>query len=177
MKYFPIVAALATVSLITATSAALADVGVSINVGQPGFYGQIDIGDFPQPQVIYREPMVIERRDDYGPPIYLRVPPGHIKHWRNHCREYDACGRRVYFVQDNWYNHEYVPRYQQRHQNWHQDDRREHDGGRNEDQHRRDNEKQHHGDDDRDHRNDNRDGHDNHDDRDNHDNHDNGRGH
>jgi len=74
--------------------------------------------------------MIIERRQTYGPPLYLRVPPGHIKDWRKHCREYNACGERVYFVEENWYNHEYVPRYQQRHQG---NDRGD---GRNDDHHK-----------------------------------------
>ena len=91
-----------------------ADVGVSINIGQPGFYGRIDIGDFPRPQLIYNEPVIIERVLVARPPVYLRVPPGHAKHWDKHCREYNACGERVYFVQDNWYEREYVPRYQER---------------------------------------------------------------
>lgn len=95
-------------------STAVAEVGVSLNIGQPGFYGQIDIGDYPQPRVIYRQPMVVERVEMDRPPIYLRVPPGHAKHWDRHCREYNACGERVLFVQDQWYRHEYVPRYQQR---------------------------------------------------------------
>ncbi|WP_373020259.1 hypothetical protein [Thiomicrorhabdus sp.] len=63
---------------------------------------------------------MIEHSPHRLPPLYLHVPPGHIKHWRMHCREYNACGRRVFFVDDNWYNHEYVPHYQQRHR-----DRRE----------------------------------------------------
>ena len=58
------------------------------------------------------------------PPIYLRVPPGHAKHWSKHCREYNACGERVFFVQDNWYNREYVPRYQEQHRD-RQDGRRD----------------------------------------------------
>jgi len=28
------------------------DVGVSISIGQPGFYGQIDIGNVPRPQLV-----------------------------------------------------------------------------------------------------------------------------
>lgn len=92
-----------------------ADVGVSVTIGQPGFYGRIDIGDYPQPQVIYRRPVIIERVVVEQPPIYLRVPPGHAKNWRKHCHEYNACGERVYFVQNNWYQREYVPRYQERH--------------------------------------------------------------
>jgi hypothetical protein len=111
MKHVLFAAALAA-----ATAPALAtDVGVSISIGQPGFYGQIDIGGYPPPHVLYREPMVIERGPMHRPPIYLRVPPGHAKHWSKHCHEYNACGERVYFVQDDWYQHEYVPRYQERH--------------------------------------------------------------
>lgn len=157
-KQGSIAAALAAVALLNVTSAAYAaDVGVSISVGQPGFYGQIDIGDFPQPQLVYGRPIAIERRDDYGPPIYLRVPPGHVKNWKNHCREYNACDRRVYFVQDSWYQREYVPRYQQRHQSREHeryddrgDGRNEHGDGRGD---------QHRGEHDNDRRDDNRDEH------------------
>jgi hypothetical protein len=113
MKHFLIAAAVAAATL--TTPALAADVGVSISIGQPGFYGRLDIGDYPQPQVIYRQPMAIERVPMDRPPIYLRVPPGHAKHWRKHCREYNACGERVFFVQDNWYNREYAPRYQEQH--------------------------------------------------------------
>ena len=35
-----------------ATSADAATLGVSISVGQPGFYGHIDVGDFPAPELI-----------------------------------------------------------------------------------------------------------------------------
>jgi hypothetical protein len=90
------------------------DIGVSINIGEPGFYGQIEIGNFPQPQLIYSQPVVIQRAPEFvsAPPIYLHVPPGHEKHWSKHCAQYNACGRPVYFVRDDWYNREYVPRYQ-----------------------------------------------------------------
>ena len=137
MKRFLIVAAIAAATF--ATPALAGDVGVSVSIGQPGFYGHIDIGDFPHPRVIYAHPIVIERgvhRD--RPPIYLRVPPGHAKHWSKHCREYNACGERVFFVHDDWYEHEYVPYYQERHrdrhddrQDYRRDDRR--DEGRDDD--------------------------------------------
>jgi hypothetical protein len=35
-----------------------------------------------------------------------------------------ACGERVFFVQDNWYNRDYVPRYQEIHRDC-QNDRRD----------------------------------------------------
>ena len=90
-----------------------ADVGVSISIGQPGFYGQIDIGNVPRPQLVYAQPVVIQQAPEFvsAPPIYLHVPPGHEKHWSKHCAMYNACGRPVYFVRDDWYNNEYVPRY------------------------------------------------------------------
>jgi hypothetical protein len=128
MKRFLIAAAIAAAAV--TTPALAADVGVSISIGQPGFYGQIDIGDYPRPQVIYRQPVIVERVQVVRPPIYLRVPPGHAKNWRKHCRQYNACGERVFFVRDEWYEREYVPRYQERHRG-RGDDR--HDRGRDDD--------------------------------------------
>ena len=91
-----------------------ADVNVSVSMGQPGFYGQLDIGNVPQPQLIYTRPVVVQAVPEFAaaPPIYLHVPPGHEKHWNKHCAQYNACGRPVYFVRDDWYNREYVPHYQ-----------------------------------------------------------------
>jgi hypothetical protein len=105
---------LLTAAILTALAApALADVGVSVNVNEPGFYGQINIGSVPQPpQVIYAQPVVVQRTPAYvAEPIYLHVPPGHEKHWSKHCAEYNACGRPVYFVREDWYNREYAPRH------------------------------------------------------------------
>lgn len=117
----------AAIAAATITIPALAaDVGVSISIGDPGFYGRLDIGGFPQPQVIYRQPIAVERVPMDRPPVYLRVPPGHAKNWRKHCHEYNACGERVYFVRDNWYNREYAPRYQEQHGGRRGDSRRDH---------------------------------------------------
>ncbi len=93
------------------SSAIAADVGVSIKIGDPNFYGQINIGNFPRPQVIYEKPIIIEQSRVVYEPIYLHVPPGHAKKWGRYCASYGACGRPVYFVQDGWYRDEYVPRY------------------------------------------------------------------
>ena len=92
-----------------------ADVGVSVNVGQPGFYGRIDIGNVPPPQVIYAQPIIVQHVAQPPQPVYLRVPPGHAKKWSKHCHKYDACTRPVYFVKDDWYNNVYVPHYQKTH--------------------------------------------------------------
>ena len=55
MKYFLFI----VMAIAFAASADAADVGVSISVGQPGFYGHLDIGNFPEPQLIYPRPVVI----------------------------------------------------------------------------------------------------------------------
>ena len=98
-----------------AAPALATDVGVSVTVGQPGFYGQIHLGDMPQPRLIYAEPILIERVQVVRPPMYLRVPPGHAKHWDKHCASYGACGHPVYFVDDDWYETVYVREYSRKH--------------------------------------------------------------
>ena len=92
------------------TVAQAADVGISVNVSQPGFYGRIDVGRVPSPVVIYPQPVIIHQQPTavVRQPIYLRVPPGHEKHWDKHCARYNACGQPVYFVQDNWYREVYA---------------------------------------------------------------------
>lgn len=103
-------------TLLISASGAMAQIGVSIDIGQPGFYGRIDLGDVRQPPVYVAQPIIIERGYNYAPePVYLRVPPGHRKNWRKHCGRYDACGRRVYFVRDEWYTNTYAPRYRKSH--------------------------------------------------------------
>lgn len=110
MKPSLFVAALAAVAV--TTPALAADAGVPASIGQPGYYGRLDLSNFPPPQVIYRQPIIIGQALMDRPPVYLRVPPGHAKHWKKHCGEYNACGERVFFVEDKWYSREYVPRYQ-----------------------------------------------------------------
>jgi hypothetical protein len=94
-----------------------ADVGISIGISQPGVYGRIDIGRFPQPVLIQTQPVYVERVRGREP-VYLWVPPGHRKNWRKHCYRYDACGAPVYFVQDSWYEERVMrdrsPRYEDR---------------------------------------------------------------
>lgn len=143
MKMHTLALALLTVVGAVATfganNAAAADVGISVQIGEPGFYGRLDIGRFPAPEVVYSRPVVIERIP-YGvsrPPIYLRVPPGHQKNWRKYCGRYHACGEPVFFVRENWYRNDYAPRYKEyRHEHgegWHDDDHgrgRDHDDDR-----------------------------------------------
>jgi hypothetical protein len=93
-------------------AAADIDVGVSIGISQPGVYGRIDIGRFPQPQVVYPQPVIVvpPRVVIAQPqPVYMWVPPGHRKNWRKHCQSYGACGSPVVFVRDDWYEHNVYP--------------------------------------------------------------------
>lgn len=88
---------------------------VSVSIGQPGFYGRINVGGFPEPALLFPQPMMIQHVPEGRPPLYLRVPPGHSNNWGRHCGRYRACGERVYFVRDDWYSHEYAPRYREQH--------------------------------------------------------------
>jgi hypothetical protein len=110
MKILPAAVAAFAVS----TSALAADVGVSVTIAQPGVYGRIDIGRFPQPPVIVAQPVVVAPPPVVVPgpppqPIYMWVPYGHRKDWARHCARYNACGVPVYFVRHDWYAREVAP--------------------------------------------------------------------
>jgi hypothetical protein len=95
------------VALLMATPAVRAtDVGVSIAISQPGVYGRIDIGRFPQPAVIVPQPVIIAPQPVVvaPQPVYMWVPYEHRKHWDRYCRQYGACGVPVYFVRHDWYD-------------------------------------------------------------------------
>jgi len=106
---------LLALTLGAAVFSAPASAQVSVSIGQPGFYGRIDIGGFPEPALLFPQPVMIQRVPMGRPPLYLRVPPGHARHWSRYCGRYQACGERVYFVRDDWYNSEYAPRYREQH--------------------------------------------------------------
>jgi len=89
-----------------ASTAQAADVGISLSFSQPGVFGRIDIGQYPQPQVIVAQPLMIEPPPPAMPPpepVYLWVPLDHRKHWERYCHQYNACGHPVYFVNHVWY--------------------------------------------------------------------------
>ena len=85
------------------------DVGVSIDINQPGVYGRIDIGNMAPPPVVYAQPVVIAPAPVavYRRPIYLYVPPAHQASWGRYCGNYAACGQPVYFVQEAWVRERY----------------------------------------------------------------------
>jgi hypothetical protein len=128
------------------SGAIAADVGVSIQFSQPGVFGRVDIGQYPQPQVIVPQPVVIEAPPPAMPPpeaLYLWVPLEHRKHWERYCHQYHACGHPVYFVNHVWYKNNVLAR--QGHPQGHQEDR--HGGhGQSEEEHghRKDHDEQDH---------------------------------
>ena len=125
----------AALAVSVAAPAQAADVGVSVSVGQPGFYGRIDIGNYPQPRLIYMEPRIVSPMPQYDSrrPIYLHVPPGHAKDWAKHCAKYAACGQPVYFVDERWYQEVYARQYRQQHSGGKREAYRGDDGRRHDD--------------------------------------------
>ena len=104
---------IAAALLVLAGTATATDVCVSVQISQPGVYGRIDLGRFPQPQVVVAQPVIVAppRVVVAQPvqPVYMWVPPGHRKNWRKHCYRYDACGMPVVFVRDEWYHGHVMP--------------------------------------------------------------------
>jgi hypothetical protein len=116
MKRTLLMSLLIPLAALAAAQNARADATVAITVGEPGFFGQIVLGDgYPRPVLVYPDPIVIDHGHPPGRPLYLHVPPGHAKDWRKHCRHYNACGHPVYFVQSSWYDDIYVPAYHEHH--------------------------------------------------------------
>jgi len=114
-----LIAPIAILSLAAAVPAS-ADVNVSVRVGQPTFFGRIDINGAPPPLLILPKPVIITppavHVDVEPEPLYLRVRPEESRNWRRYCNRYDACGRKVYFVKDRWYRNVYAPHYHSHHE-------------------------------------------------------------
>ena len=92
------------------------DPDVAIVIGDPGYYGRLDdIDYYGKPKLIYAQPVIVERVASPGGAMYLHVPPGHYKEWKKNCRRYNSCGRQVYFVDHDWYEHTFIPAYHKKH--------------------------------------------------------------
>jgi hypothetical protein len=77
----------------------------------PGVYGQVDLGSEAPPPLVYAEPVLIVPVATPLPPVYLYVPPVHVRYWSRYCRQYNACSRPVYFVLSPEYEPGYVRGY------------------------------------------------------------------
>jgi hypothetical protein len=107
MRRLTLFAALAVTAVSSANAGS--NVGVSIDINQPGVYGRINIGNMPPPAVVYAEPVVMVPAPIavYQQPIFLYVPPAHQANWGRYCNAYSACGQPVYFVQETWVKERY----------------------------------------------------------------------
>jgi hypothetical protein len=100
---------LALAGAATLSAQANTQVAVSIGIQAPGQYGRIDINHYPQPLLVFAQPIVHAPSPvaAYQRPIYLYVPQAHQSNWGRHCGRYGACGQPVYFVQETWVRDEY----------------------------------------------------------------------
>ena len=82
-----------------------AQVALSVQVGQPGYYGQINIGRSDGPQLVYPSPVTAypQAWSQWRQPIYMLVPSFQVSNWGGYCNLYNACNRPVYFVREDWY--------------------------------------------------------------------------
>jgi hypothetical protein len=126
-----LIAALALTTAACAAPVFAADVGLSLSIGEPGFYGQLDIGSADRPRLINSRPVVVVNRYRNLAPVYLRVPVAEQRNWKRYCDRYNACMRPVYFVRDDWYTRTYAPHYREQHGNgnWHDDHHDDHHDG------------------------------------------------
>jgi hypothetical protein len=64
-----------------------------------GVYGRIEVRDMP-PAVIYSHPVVASSVmvPPHMQPVYLYVPPGQVRKWKQHCGRWNACDEAVLFV-------------------------------------------------------------------------------
>jgi len=104
-------AILAALALVTAPALATT---VTVHIGDPGYYGPVTVAGYPQPQLVYTEPVIIQRVQVVHEPVYIRVPVAQQQNWSTYCGRYNACNRPVYFVEDTWYRDVYAPQYRQR---------------------------------------------------------------
>ena len=99
-------------ALAATTVPALAnDVGVSISIGQPSIYGRIDLGGYPQPQIIDPQPRVMFRAAMSRPPTYMHVPPA-LRKTGARTAVLTTPVENGSIFQNNWYERNYVSRYQ-----------------------------------------------------------------
>jgi hypothetical protein len=66
---------------------------------RPGVYGRIVIKGKVPPPVIFAQPKVADGiAPQHAQPVYLYVPPGQVRHWKQNCAKWSACEQPVLFV-------------------------------------------------------------------------------
>ncbi len=94
---------------------ALAQVGLSVQLGQSGYYGPLELNGYPTPSLLYPRPVIIQPQSTGYSPVYMNVPPSQASNWGRYCAQYGVCNRPVYFVRDSWYTNTYIPYYRKHH--------------------------------------------------------------
>ena len=67
---------------------------------RPGVYGRIEVRGQSAPPVFYDQAVVADatKAASRADPVYLYVPPGQIRRWKQHCDKWSACAEPVLFV-------------------------------------------------------------------------------
>lgn len=68
---------------------------------RPGIYGRIAVkAKAPPPPVIYEQPVIASQAlvPAGAQPVYLYVPPGQVRKWKQNCARWAACDEPVLFV-------------------------------------------------------------------------------
>jgi hypothetical protein len=65
-----------------------------------GVYGRIEVRGSTPPPVIYSSPLLVSQATVPvgAQPVYLYVPPGQVRKWKQHCAKWQACDQPVLFV-------------------------------------------------------------------------------
>ena len=67
---------------------------------RPGVYGRIEVEGATPPPVFYPRPVIADQvlvpRGVH--PVYLYVPPGQVRKWKQSCTRWSACDEPVLFV-------------------------------------------------------------------------------
>jgi hypothetical protein len=140
------------------TAFAGTDIGISLNISgevAPGVYGQVHLGDV-HPHMVYENPVIIRPAMVVREPLYLHVPPEHVRYWDRYCEHYHACDRHVYFVRSteyrDWHGEWRHPEWEHREDRWdeHEHHVDEHEHHEHHDEHWDDHDHHDHGHDDHD---------------------------
>jgi len=67
---------------------------------RPGVYGRIAVKGKAPPPVIYPQPVIASQAlvPARAHPVYLYVPPGQVRKWKQACARWNACDEPVLFV-------------------------------------------------------------------------------
>lgn len=94
--------AAALLGVLAATSAAASDLRNLTTGGplRPGIYGRIEVRGATPPPVIYSQPVVAGHAfiAASARPVYLYVPPGQVRKWKDNCARWSACDQPVLFI-------------------------------------------------------------------------------